>query len=602
MNQDKNLPMVLPVVKIGEAESSTSPHLQEEMSNGFRTVKAELTGDEFEVNENGVYWNESPKKKKAICGPLRIVALARDLDNREWTKVVRFADMDGYLHTHLIKMQDIDGEGLLGTLRSKGLTVSPERKAKEKLMVYLQDCPPENDQRFRVTSKTGWHDGSFVFPDGTTIGNAKESYLYHQPGMGDQPFCVSGSLEEWKEHVSSRCVGNSRLVFAVSLAFAAPLIEILKTESGGFNLVGSSSTGKSTALYVASSVCGNPARHIQNWRTTTNGLESTAKKHNDTLLLLDELGQVDAKDAGSAAYMLANGQGKKRSTQTGDGRPVATWRIILLSSGEISLADHMSEAGKKVRAGQELRLADIPADAGKNLGLFEDLHDAAGGAEFSEELKLLVTKYHGSALPAFINSLMETDFSIKDIFDKVREQFGTDFVPQDASSQVRRLAHRFSLIAAAGEIASLYGITGWKNREAYNAAGVCFESWLSERGGSGMQEVKTLLAQVRLFFEQHGESRFTPIDEKNDAEELYCKTINRAGFRKNIETGIAFYVLPEVFREICTGHNTTWAAKTLVEKGFLKTGGDGKPQVQRRLPGYPNGKRVYAFFPEIFNE
>ena len=41
--------------------------------------------------------------------------------------------------------------------------------------------------------------------------------------------------------------GNSRMVFALSVAFAGPLIEPAGEDSGGFHLRGVSSTGKSTA-------------------------------------------------------------------------------------------------------------------------------------------------------------------------------------------------------------------------------------------------------------------------------------------------------------------------------------------------------------------
>ena len=91
-------------------------------------------------------------------------------------------------------------------------------------------------------------------------------------------------------------------------------------------------------------------------------------------------------------------------------------------------------------------------------------------------------------------------------------------------------------------------------------------------------------------------------NRKYNVDENHRSTNNSAGFRKEYSEGVAYYVLPEVFREICTGHNPTWAAKTLVEKGYLQTGGDGKPQDQRRLPGFPNGKRVYAFTASIMND
>ena len=75
-------------------------------------------------------------------------------------------------------------------------------------------------------------------------------------------------------------------------------------------------------------------------------------------------GTLEPKDAGKIAYMLANGQGKGRSTRDGSPRAVATRRLLFLSSGEISLGDLVTQSGGKIRAGQKVRVIDLPADAG----------------------------------------------------------------------------------------------------------------------------------------------------------------------------------------------------------------------------------------------
>lgn len=56
---------------------------------------------------------------------------------------------------------------------------------------------------------------------------------------------------------------------------------------------------------------------MQLWRTTANGLEVTASLHNDTLLCLDELGQIHPEEAGEAAYLLCQGLAKGRADRSG---------------------------------------------------------------------------------------------------------------------------------------------------------------------------------------------------------------------------------------------------------------------------------------------
>ena len=112
---------------------------------------------------------------------------------------------------------------------------------------------------------------------------------------------VVGTLPDWRQNVAALCVENEILMFAMSVGFAAPTLELLGKDSGGFHLHGLSSTGKSTALAVAASVWGY---RVETWRTTDNALEDTAERHNDVLLALDEFSQVDARKAAEVAYML----------------------------------------------------------------------------------------------------------------------------------------------------------------------------------------------------------------------------------------------------------------------------------------------------------
>ena len=86
-------------------------------------------------------------------------------------------------------------------------------------------------------------------------------------------------------------------------------------EGGGVNFFGQSSRGKTTLLQIAASVWGRGASpgYVRAWRATANGLEGAAASANDTALVLDELGQVEAREAAAALYSLSNGGGKVRA-------------------------------------------------------------------------------------------------------------------------------------------------------------------------------------------------------------------------------------------------------------------------------------------------
>ncbi len=123
-------------------------------------------------------------------------------------------------------------------------------------------------------------------------------------------------------------------------------------------------------------------------------------------------------------------------------------------------------------------------------------------------------------------------------------------------------------MAAAGELATKFGITGWPAGEAIRAAGACLAACLDRRGGTGAGEDAQALAQVAHFIELHGSSRFA--DLACDHERI---VINRAGFRRKDPEGRTEYlILPEVFkRELCAGLDYRSVAKLLRDRGLLVT-------------------------------
>ncbi len=83
----------------------------------------------------------------------------------------------------------------------------------------------------------------------------------------------------------------------------------------------------------------------------------------------------------------------------------ASWRLLFLSAGEISIGEHLQQVGKKVRAGQEIRIIDIPADTGK-FGIFEHLHGFESGDAFSKHLCKVSKEHYGLAAREFLKCIV----------------------------------------------------------------------------------------------------------------------------------------------------------------------------------------------------
>src|SRR5262249_56180355 len=93
---------------------------------------------------------------------------------------------------------------------------------------------------------------------------------------------------------------------------------------------------------------------------------------------------------------------------------------------------------------------------------------------------------------------------------QLQEGFLAQYAPAGASGQVLRVAKRFGLLAAGGELATAARITGWPAGAALEAAARCFQDWLGQRGGVGNAEEARALSQVRLVFERYQEARVYP--------------------------------------------------------------------------------------------
>ncbi|MGY6410048.1 MAG: DUF927 domain-containing protein [Alkalilacustris sp.] len=236
---------------------------------------------------------------------------------------------------------------------------------------------------------------------------------------------------------------------------------------------------------------------------------------NGTLLALDELGEISGREAGAAVYTLGNGQGKARANRSGAARAAARWRVAVLSSGEITLADKVAEAGGKAQAGQAVRLLDVAAD-GRAHGAFDDLHGAADGAAFADRLREATATHYGTAGPAFVAAFAanreaataQVRAAMAGFREMAAERFGLS-----GEGQTARATARLALVAAAGELATAFGLTGWPPGAARDAALDVLGGWLDGRGGAGPAEAREAVERVRSFLVAHGASRFEVIGE-----------------------------------------------------------------------------------------
>ncbi len=580
--------------------------------------ETELTPDEpgyvpcvgnerFSQTARGVYAHVTDAKGNAeqvfVCTPLRVAAFTRDASCGEWGKLLEVTDPDGNVHKVAVPMRDLagDGEAFRAALFSRGLQVAPGLKARNRLDAYVSSARPR--ARARHVPKVGWHGPLYILPD-AVFGDEVEDAPIFQGRIADNIMQCAGTLEDWQSQVARFCVNNPKLMLAVSAAFAAPLLALAGMEGGGFHFWGASSLGKTTLLRAAGSVAGGggPWGFLRQWRMTDNGLEAVAALHNDNLLCLDEIGQAEPKVIAETAYMLANGQGKGRAARDGGSKAITSWRLLFLSTGELTMRDKIAEGGgrgpgeRRAMAGQQVRIVDIPADAGAGRGIFHDLHGFAGGHELSQAIGRGSQRCYGTAQRAFLAELAKDRYKWEKKVQQQVRALADGFRQKDFDGQVLRVVERFALVAAAGEIAQEMGIVPWQHSEPAQAAYCCLHEWLDTRGGTESAEILDALSHIRNFFNLHGSSRF----ESFHGTGTYDNNIyNRAGWWREHGGTIEYLVFPETYRnELCRGMAPEVISKALIDKGYLIPGGSGKAANVVKVPGYGN-RRLYRF---VFND
>ena len=525
-------------------------------------------------------------KEVRIGPPLSVKGMTRDSEGNEWGLMLEWADPDGKKHTWPMPIELLFRQGTdwYSALASGGWFGNPV--ARKKLVDFLAAVRPA--RRIRCVPRTGWDNTAYILPDVVYGDTSGESVVLQSAHHGEL-YRTAGTLDGWKE-IAALSVGNSRLSFALCVAFAGPLLRLAGLEGGGFSFEGGSSSGKTTALQIAASVWGGP-EHVRSWRATDNGLENIAVLHNDNVLVLDEVGQVNGKVLAECAYMLANGQGKGRSSREGNLRKSHSWRLLFLSSGELGLADKLAENGLKSRGGQEVRFVGLPVDT----SMLTELHGFPHAGAVVNRLKELTSFHYGHAGRAFLRKLTEPD-TMTTVLSELHPALANTvnhLVPAGANGQVRRVAQRFALCGLAGGLAVQMEILP-PDFDAPGCAERCFHDWLAARGGIGASEDTAILAAVRLFIEQHRASRFQDLDTQMST----C--VNRVGFRRKGEGGCTeFIILPESFRvEVCKGFSERRAARVLAEAGWLKLSQVGRLKSERRLPDLGKVRTYIVVLPE----
>ena len=486
------------------------------------------------------------------------------------------------------RLFQLPGSEWAAILADAGLDIEPrQQRLFASCVLAMRDRLPlvMNVERCGWVASSADEVPSYVLPD--KVFSASKKSIVFQSGTSALPglYTQAGTLDGWKQ-MAELCAGNTRFVFALSVAFAGPLLYFFGVDGGVLHFEGGSSAGKTTGLRLAASVWGSPDAHMRTWRTTDCGLEAVLPLFNDNTLAMDELGMVGARALAESSYMISSGAGKTRANRSGGARAISTWRVVILSSGEVGLTAKLYEDGLEARAGQNVRFVGVPMTK-EHLA---DLHGMNAG-DLIAKLNALCRVHYGVAGRAFLDALMQ-EAMLRDFVNgaqRLLDDTVAQWTPEGADAQVIRVARRFALCFVAGQYAQWFGVLP-SSMDIAGAVKSCFDDWLQERGSAGEQEREAILAQVKTFLQKHGQSRFQDVSYPEGT------VINRAGFREHDDDddGTTFFVFPGPFKqEVIRGFSARQAIVALRRAGWLVEPSDKGGQKIKRLPNM-GPTRVYA--------
>lgn len=544
----------------------------------------------IESRKDGVFWvtpkvdKESGKVINAeswLASPMEVIGTGRD-DKDQYLIISWLAFGAGIPTTAAIPLADIGEREGWRTLKAGGVNVTTKNSLRAILADWLQRSGSR--ELWRVAHATGWQCGAYIMPDGEIIGTPERPVLFSGRSSAAAGYTVAGTSESWRNSVARLAYGNYAMMTGISAALAAPLIGVSERDGFGIHFYEQSSAGKTTTQNVASSLYGNPDALRLTWYGTALGLINEAAAHNDGLMPLDEVGQgADPISVSQSAYALFNGVGKLQGAKEGGNRDLKRWRTVAISTGEMDLETFIATAGRKTKAGQLVRLLNIP------LSKAVRFHEHQTGKDHADALKSAWQSNHGAAGREWIRWLSDHQKQAIDTVHECEARWRS-LIPADYGEQVHRVGARFAILEAALLLGGV--VTGWDDQTCRDAIQHSYNAWLREFG-TGNKEHQQIVEQCEAFLNAHGLSRYAPFPY--DQSDLPIRDL--AGYRakgNHDADPMIFYTFPAAFEgEIARGFNAKQFAETIKNAGMLTPPASGRGY-QRKSPRI-NGRQFNVY-------
>jgi putative DNA primase/helicase len=529
--------------------------------------------------------------------------LQRKTEGQHWRHHFVITERNGHQSDFQLPREKLAGTGApaLRLLMKAGVHVVGRNDVQNALVQFLRFKPRREIIRM---PRMGWAEVRshwiFVRPDGVFVPPGMPqarnvSYVLDAAAIG-HGLHVEGTAAEWAAEVATPLRGNSNVALAFATFFAAPLLHFACEPGGGNHLYGPSTVGKTMASDAGQSIYGCPLETADNafgvtWAGSEAGFDALALARTDLGLPFDEITLADRRSAEQIVYKVAGGSKGPRATSTGHLRETAHAFVLVLSTGEKSLAEFI---GRSLQEGARKRLVDVPAEVQPGSAFEtiprEQIHIA------SKRLFGAMKRHHGAVGRDWQRHLVDIGpDKIKAELHEHREAFlalpEVLAVAAKAHPQVRAVVNRFALHAAALRMAIAAGLLPWAVNESDIGIVACMQRWVAQRGNldtagevlRAVREVeRKLTAGLRDWFIRIAKSETGKLIPATEADEAKVKT------PEHFDGFIKFdYVLirPDAWRRYCDGVEPAEIARHFLDRGVLVPGANGSLSKSQQVIG-----------------
>ena len=539
---------------------------------------------------------------KDRCDPVAMshqFGFQRKTERQSWRHHFEITERNGSRSTFELPREKLAGTGAaaIRALMKAGVHVVKRDDVQNALVRFLHFKPRHEIVRMpRVGwAEVGSHRMIFVRPDEviTPVGMPKAqstSYVLDVAATR-HGLHVAGTAAEWAAEVAAPLRGNSNVALSFATFFAAPLLRWASEPGGGNHLYGRSTIGKTMISDVGQSIYGWPHETSDDafgvsWGGTAAGFDALALARTDLGLPLDEITLANPRTAEAVIYKVASGTKGPRATATGLLRETAHASVLVLSTGEKSLAEFI---GKSLQEGARKRLVDVPAEV-QPASAFETIPRGQIHIE-GKRLFDAMKHHHGAVGRDWQRHLVNIGpDKIKAELHEHREAFLV--LPEvlalaaKGHPQVRAVVNRFALHAAALRMAIAAGLLPWTIEEADAAIVTCMGRWVAQRGNvdtageivRAAREVERKLAAGlgdQFIHICRSGNKWMPVSEADEFRQRTPELFD--GYAKPDR----ILIRPEAWRRYCNGVDPAELARHFRQRGALIADDNGVSKAEQ---------------------